>query len=414
MSPTPPQTDQFAKPPGFELRMSLLFGAIFLPLGVHLPYFPLWLEGKGFNAEQIGVILAVPMFVRVFTTPLITSMADRASDRTHVLIAASLAALVLSFGYYLPPSYAGVLAVSVLLAICWTPQSPLADALALSGVRRFRSSYPRMRIWGSLSFLSASFACGLILSKTGTDAVPVMITIGLAGVTFAVYLAPRLGPPRRASPLSATNLIEAGPKLFNAYFLLFVAGTGIINASHGFLFGFVSIYWKSIGISDSVIGAFWAWAVVAEVIAFMMFNRVLGRASATKVLGIAGVAAIVRWVAYPLIEPAGLGIAGFFAVQSLHALSTGILLIGLQKMIAETAPEERTGAAQGVAFFAVGLTMATVTLLSGQLYERLGTNGFYVMALIAATGLALIGVAALNLRNQPHSAGSGGETIDPR
>lgn len=398
MSLPPLQADQLVKPRHFELRISLLFGAIFLPLGIHLPYFPLWLEANGFTAEQIGIVLATPMFLRVVTTPIMTAMADRASDRANMLLTISAASVVLSLGYFLPPSYGIVLVVSVLLAIVWTPQSPLADSLALSGVRRFGSSYPRMRIWGSLMFLVGSFLGGLILTATGASAVPVMISAGLMGTMVAAFATPRLGRPRRASPLSAAALQEATPKLFNRYFLLFVLGVGIINSSHGFLFGFVSIYWKGIGISDSVIGLLWAWAVVAEVMIFMVFNRLFGSITATAVLSIAGVAAIVRWIAYPLIEPAGLGVPGFFVVQSLHALSTGMLLIGLQKMIGETAPEERTGAAQGVAFFATGFSMAAVTLASGPLYERLGTDGFYVMAVVAAAGLACIGGAAVSPR----------------
>jgi PPP family 3-phenylpropionic acid transporter len=404
MSLPPLQPDQLVKPSHFELRISLLFGAIFLPLGIHLPYFPLWLEANGFSAEQIGIVLAAPMFLRVVTTPIMTAMADRASDRANMLMTISAASVVLSLGYFLPPSYGIVLAVSVLLAIVWTPQSPLADSLALSGVRRFGSSYPRMRIWGSLTFLAGSFIGGLILTATSASAVPVMISAGLLATMVAAFATPRLGRPRRASPLSAAALQEATPKLFNRYFLLFVLGVGIINSSHGFLFGFVSIYWKGIGISDSVIGMLWAWAVVAEVVIFMVFNRLFGSITATAVLGIAGVAAIVRWIAYPLIEPAGLGVPGFFVVQSLHALSTGMLLIGLQKMIGETAPEERTGAAQGVAFFATGFSMAAVTLASGPLYERLGTDGFYVMGLVAAVGLACIGGAAVSPRVQVRAA----------
>lgn len=414
MSLPPLQPEQLVKPRHFELRLSLIFAAIFMPLGIHLPYFPLWLEAKGFDAAQIGVILAAPMFLRVVTTPVISAMADRAKDRANVLIAISAASVVLSLGYFLPPSHAVVLAVSLLLAIVWTPQSPLADSLALSGVRRFGSSYPRMRIWGSLMFLAGSFFGGMILAEAGSEAVPVMISVGLLATLAATLATPRLGPPRRASPLSARELRDAGPGLFSRYFLLFVAGVGIINASHGFLFGFVSIYWKGIGISDGVIGMLWSWAVVAEVGIFLVFSRLFGSISATSVLALAGVAAIVRWVAYPLIEPLGLGVPGFFAVQSLHALSTGILLIGLQKMIGETVPEERTGAAQGVAFFSVGFSMAAVTLLSGPLYERFGTGGFYVMAAIAAAGLGLIAAAALSPRTQPQRTGSGGDTHEPR
>ena len=394
MSLPPLQPEQLVKPRHFEFRISLIFAALFIPLGVHLPYFPLWLEAKGFDAEEIGIILAAPMFLRILTTPVLTALADRARDRANVLIVLVVASLVLSLGYFLPPIYATVLLVSLALQIVWSSHSPLADSLALSGVRRFGSSYPAMRIWGSMAFLIANFAGGAILAATSADAVPWMITIGLAGTLVASLFAPRLGKPRRASPLSAADLQDSAPKLLNRYFLLIVAGVGVINASHGFLFGFVSIYWKSIGISETVLGLLWAFAVVAEVGIFLVFTRVFGSLSATAVLGIAGIAAVVRWTAFPLIDPLGLGVPGFFVVQSLHALSTGLFLIGLQKVIAETVPEERTGAAQGVAFFANGFAMATVTLLSGPLYEWFGVDGFYVMAAIALVGLGLIALAA--------------------
>ena len=65
--------------------MSLIFAAVFLPLGVNLPYFPLWLEAKGFGPEQIAVVLSAAIFLRVVTTPVISSMADRAKDRANVM-----------------------------------------------------------------------------------------------------------------------------------------------------------------------------------------------------------------------------------------------------------------------------------------------------------------------------------------
>ncbi len=81
MSLPPLSPEQLVKPRHFELRMGLIFFTLFVPLGTHLPYFPLWLQAKGFHAEQIAVILAAPMFLRVVTTPLLTALADRANDR---------------------------------------------------------------------------------------------------------------------------------------------------------------------------------------------------------------------------------------------------------------------------------------------------------------------------------------------
>ena len=385
--------EQRIKPPHFELRISLIFAAIFVPQAVHLPYFPLWLEGNGFGAEEIAVILSAPMFLRVVTTPFIIAMADEASDRANVLILLVAAALLVSLGFFLKPTYLVVLAVSLALAVAWTPHSPLADSLALSGVRRFGSNYTRMRIWGSIAFLSGNLGGGIILSQASEKSVPAIISCALVVTLLVSFLAPRLGRPRKASPLSAVEIQDAGPKLLNRYFVLVVAGAGVINGSHAFHYSFVSIYWKSIGIGDTTVGLLWAWAVVAEAFMFLFFTRLFSRHSATAVMGLAGAGATLRWLAFPLIWPSGAGVVGFFAVQSLHAFSTALILIGVQQLIVETVPEERTGAAQGIAFFATGFSMAAFTLLSGPLYAAFGVFGFWAMIAVAVAGLVLVWMA---------------------
>ena len=127
---------------------------------------------------------------------------------------------------------------------------------------------------------------------------------------------------------------------------------------------------------------------------------------------IAGVAAIVRWIAFPLVWPLGLGVAGFFGVQALHCLSTALMLIGLQKMIAETVSEEQTGAAQGIAFFANGFCMAVVDAgCPVRSTTASAPYGFFAMVPVALIGT---GAGPACRRAQPQSAGSGGDTSDPR
>ncbi len=391
--PLPPLSpEQRVKPRHFEMRVALIFAFLFIPQGIHLPFFPVWLESKGYDAGQISLILSLPMFLRVVTTPFVTAFADRARDRADILVVLVAASLALASGYLLFDGYAAVLAISILLAVAWTPHSPLTDSLALSGVRRFGSNYTRMRIWGSSAFLFANLAGGVIVARAGAGVVPLLIVIGLCGTLVAAAAAPRLGRPRLASPLSATDL-PATPSLMNRYFLLVVGGAGLITASHSFLYGFSSIYWKSLGIAESTVGFLWAWSVICEVGLFLVFSRLFGRMSAISLIAVSGGFAVLRWLVMPLIWPSGLGVSGFFAVQALHAFSTGIMLIAVQKLIAETIPEERTGAAQGIAFFANGMSMALVMLASGPLYGRFGAGGFFAMAVVAAVGLMLIAFA---------------------
>lgn len=392
--------DFFVKPRHFEFRMALLYAAIFLPVGVHLPYFPLWLEESGFDANEIAFLLSAPMFLRLATTPFITTLADRVSDRANVLVATVACTAALSLGYLLEPTYTLILVISILIQMVWTPHAPLADSLALSGVRRWGIDYPRIRKWGSIAFLTANVGGGAILGFTGAAAVPFIITAGLSVAVVASLFTPRLGRPRQPSPLSAAKLKDAPGSMFTRRFLLFISGAALINASHGFLYAFGTIYWKSIGITESAIGMFWACAVLAEIGLMLLYRRYLGRLSAPAVLAVAGCAALLRWVLFPVAGALGGGTVAFLAVQSLHSLSTGLILVGVPKMIAELVGEERMGAAQGLVFFGNGLAMGVVTLASGPLYAGLGAGGFYVMAATALAGLGLIGLVSLSPRAQ--------------
>jgi PPP family 3-phenylpropionic acid transporter len=51
---------------GFALRLKVFYAALFITLGVQLPFLPVWFAAKGLDAQAIGIALAVPMLVRVF------------------------------------------------------------------------------------------------------------------------------------------------------------------------------------------------------------------------------------------------------------------------------------------------------------------------------------------------------------
>jgi PPP family 3-phenylpropionic acid transporter len=400
----PLSPDQLVKPRHFELRMSVLYACLFLPNGIHLPYFPLWLELQRFSPSEIAIIIALPYFVRIFAGPAVSAYADRAPDRVPVLMTCAILSVIAGAGYLLPPTYAVVLLVSALLAVVWAPHTPLSDSIALSGVRRYGVDYASMRIWGSIFFLLTNVAGGYVLAATGARVVPWLILAGLSTVVVAVLFVPRLGRPRLAAPTPAEAIPQAAFALRQPYFLLIITAWALAQSSHAFAYAFSSIYWKTLGIEDGTIGLLWAFSVLAEVLMFAVFRMLFARTRPGVLLAIGTGVGILRWSLFPLVWPAGLGVPGYFFVQGLHAFSFSLAFLGGQRMFSETVPEERMGAAQGAAFFLVMGTLAAFTLVSGPLYEALGSGGFYVMAVVAAAGMAL----ALASLAYPHSAASGG------
>ena len=282
------------------------------------------------------MILAAPMFLRVVTTPFLTAYADRASDRANVLLLLVAAALVSVLRVFPAAGLrhrAGRLAGAVRRVDAASAAGRFAGAVGRAAVRLELHQHAHLGF--DLVPRAPISVGGMILSWTSPQAVPVIMTASLGVGLLTVLMAPRLGSPRRASPLSVEGLQDA-PKLLNRYFVLFVTGAGVINGSHGFMYGFASIYWKSIGLGDTLMGFLWAFAVVSEVVRLpgfhACFRPVSGdhaaddcRASPRSCAG-----SPIRWSGR-----SGWACRASSRVQALHGLSTGIMLIGVQKLIAE-------------------------------------------------------------------------------
>ncbi len=80
---------------------------------------------------------------------------------------------------------------------------------------------------------------------------------------------------------------------------------------------------------------------------------------------------------------------------------------GVQRRIVATRAGDAGILGAGAYFFYNGMFMGLMTLASGYIYAGLGVASFYVMALVAAIGMALVFVAYYL---QPQSVVSGGQT----
>jgi MFS transporter, PPP family, 3-phenylpropionic acid transporter len=206
-------------------------------------------------------------------------------------------------------------------------------------------------------------------------------------VLLAACFMPRLGRRRRlsdAGPVPARSKSLRRPAV-----LMFLVATGLIQASHGYLYSFGSIYWKESGISADLVGFLWAAPVFAEIVLFNYYRRVFGKARPEVVLLAAGGVAVLRWTLFSIIGSAGLGFSGFFFAQLLHGFSFGATYLAQQNYLAHAVPEEQSGSAQGLAVFVQGIIMAAVMFASGPLYDLAKGAGFAVMAFIALAGVGL-------------------------
>jgi len=381
----------------FSVRLSLFFAALFVVYGIQLPFFPVWLDWRGLSPAEIGMVTAIPLFLRLFVGPAAAFLADRSGDRRRMIVIAAAfsfaAVLVLGQSYAL---LAIMLFTAVFLVGSQTT-APIGEAIALSGVRELGVDYGRMRLWGSLSFIAATFVGGALVGRLGAPSVIWMLAASTGGLLVSAWLLPasrRLDEPTSAEVKGARlTLGQVAAVAGSRSFLLFAFAAGVIQASHAVFYVFGVLHWQAQGISSAMIGVLWSIGVLVEVLLFATAGRLVGRIGPLGFILAGATAAVVRWGAMAFDPPLAL----LVPLQALHALTFGATHFGAMLFIQRLVPQEQAGTAQALlAAVTGGVGMGASTLLAGVLYGPFGGSSYLAMAVIAGAGLA----AALLLKMQ--------------
>jgi len=370
-------------------RLSAFYGALFLGLGVYLPFFPVWLRGQGLEAGEISAVLACQMAVRIGSGPSFAFLADRMRSRRGLLIALSVASLASLCLLAVVQGFIAILIVAIVASAVWTPVLPLIETLTVAESEAGRTDYGRTRLWGSLTFIAGSIGAGYVLRSADPDAVLWLLIAAYAFMVLCAFALPRDaagGTHKTALGLGQIRFAAVLPVVTHPLFLIFLGAASLIQASHAFYYGFGTLHWQSLGIDDGVIGALWSVGVIAEVVLFVVSRRAVAMIGPVGLIALGGLGALVRWT-FTAFDP---GVEWLFLIQVGHGLTFGASHLGAMHFIARAAPADYHATAQGLyGAFSGGMVMAVAMAASGSLYAQYGGHGYLAMAACGAVGAVL-------------------------
>ncbi len=363
------------------LHTAGVYVTVFAATGAYIPFWPLWLTDWGLTPEEVGLYTALGIAIRVVAGMAVPALADRLDARRHTLIACAAVTLLLFLAHLDIHSKPVLLLATLGVGAAWAGIGPLAEALGVAAARSHRFAYAQARGIGSMGYLGANLAIGVLIAVTGSGIVLWWIVACMAGL---IALSVRHPGARRVKGQIPPAMREIGRLVVNPVFAIFMAAVAFIQSSHAVLYAYGSIHWRALGISEPRIGALWAFSVAVETI-FMLFfgTAAIQRLGPVRAMAGAALAGIVRWSAM-MADPTGFWL---WPIQGMHALTFAMGHLGAIAFITRAVPDRYSAAAQGATgAMAVGGVTALGMVLAAAVYPELGGRTYAIG--VASSALA--------------------------
>jgi MFS transporter, PPP family, 3-phenylpropionic acid transporter len=360
----------------FAARLALFYGTLFGMVGIHLPFFTVWLKAVGIDASWIGIISAVPSVTRFTILPFITGLAERRQSVRGALIVAAFATALGFMAVGTQHAPLRVFAVYAATCCMWTSMVPLTDAYALRGVARYGLNYGPLRLWGSAAFVVGALGCGLVVDVIAAEnLIWVIASVAGLGAVVGLGLQPLSNPKTAPAGLSRATTLLREPG-----FLAIILAAALIQGSHAAYYTFASITWQASGLGGLTIAGLWVLGVLAEIVVFALSPRFTLHPSLLVVIG--ALAAVGRWLITAQEPPVGV----LALVQTAHGLTYGLTQVGTMGLLVRHVPSHAITRGQGYLAACMGVVTSSASILSGAVYARYGQGVYYVMAAMALSG----------------------------
>ena len=364
-------------------HIRLFYAAYFAAMGIVLPFFPVYLAGRGLDVAAIGVFTGLLSVAKVLAPPIAGHALDRSRKPGRFILFALLSAALLAFTFPWAMSHWMLALVVLLFGSLWAAVLPLTDGLSVAVSEASLIDYGRLRVWGSIGFVAASLFGGIWL--VGTDA-----------ANFPYWLAALMliagcsahGFPERSGAIGHDDK-TSGPT-GRAFGWLLLVGF-LMQASHGAYYGFFSLYLLQSGYTGWQVGAFWVLGVLAEIVLMWRFSRPVAEASPAWMLSCCLLLAALRWLGLSLTTE----LVWLILLQLLHAASFAAFHINAVTWVQRLAPAHRRASAQGwYSSTGFGLGTALGIMGCGWIATRGGGVADFPSAFAVCAGVALCGLLA--------------------
>ena len=364
-------------------RISSFYFFYFAMLGAWLPFWPLYLRELGYGAAAIGTLAGILQGTKIIAPNIWGWLADRSGQRVRIIRLGAFAAIAIFSTIFLRHDFAALILIVAGYSFFWNAVHAQFEVVAIAHLRERVQRYSLLRVWGSIGFICAVAGLGFYFDHHSLLQLPIIVCMLLFGIwcSSLVVAEPEL-QPAVAQVRGSLREVLRQPTL-----IVFLFSSFLLQLSHGPYYTFFSVYLEAHGYARTQTGLLWSFAVVAEVVLFLLMPRLLARFALRPILLASLLLAVLRWL-----------LIGWFVdylpvllfAQCLHAAtfaSYHAAAIEIVRRLFPVHPGQGMGLYSG---FSYGAGAASGALLSGIFWVISPLATFIGAALIALLAAALV------------------------
>jgi MFS family permease len=356
-------------------------------------------EVRGIPLGRAGFAVGAMSFTLVLCTPAAGSLSDRFGAR-RVLTIGCLVSIVAGASYGFVDSFAGAVAVSVLLGVgnaLWFPaQAALLSLIVPAEQRPAVSAFQRASL--NLGAALGGVLGGVVVSSGTLASYRILFAINVA--TYLAFLAVLPGLPPGRVHRDDADAPRPGftAVLRDRFFLRLLASDLSIALGFGFLWGFMPAYASRLGIDTAVIGLLFTFGAASVVLTQIPTLRWVRGGERMRWLAIMNLWFVVAFVLMSITPHVALWLAiGLIAVsQILGGFGEAVLGAVRAPLTSDLAPPELVGRYFGLATMVFQACMGLANTVGGVVMDRSLSLVWLVPLVASIAGVA----ASLALRSR--------------
>ncbi|KYJ85691.1 MFS transporter [Sulfurovum riftiae] len=355
--------------------LSPLLGAYyffyFALVGVYVIFMPKVLVELGYSTVEVGIVYAAAPFMR-FLLPFVFRHYLELGPKVYLfsLFFSFIATLIFmgtvrTFELYLVANLLFGAAVGISL--------PYVETIALASLTK--TSYGKVRLWGSLGFMGIALWLGKVLE------VPFEALYYLSAMTFLTLI---FGALLIRYDTTSHPAAQDDDSFSLSKYWAFWVSVFLMQVGFGGFYNFFTIYETSHGISLEMTSWMWSFGVICEIV-MLYFQGPLLQRNLLNILQFAILVTSLRWLILYLFPGS---VVMTFASQSLHAVSFALYHTAAITYVFSLYAQKKL-AQQFFLGIAFGLGGSVGAVLSGQIY---GEKMFLIEACITFMAFVVLWV----------------------